>query len=174
MTTRIPFNKPFTVGSELENVRHAIDRGHLSGDGEFSALCSQQLVEMTGARRALLTHSCTAALEMAALLLEVGPGDEVIMPSFTFVSTANAFALRGATPVLVDVRPDTLNLDESLIEAAITDRTRAIVTVHYAGVGCEMDAIQAIARNHGLPVVEDAAQGVSSTYRGRPLGAIGD
>lgn len=174
MTMRIPFNRPYVLGPEMSYLGQAIDRGHLSGDGMFTAQCSARLVEMSGATRALLTHSCTAALEMAALLANVGPGDEVIMPSFTFVSTANAFVLRGATPVFVDVRPDTLNLDESLIEAAITPRTRVIVPVHYAGVACEMDQILALARDHGICVVEDAAQAVLSTYRGRPLGALGD
>ncbi len=169
----IPFNRPALAGPELDYIRDAIAAGHLSGDGQFTRRCHALLEQRTGSPKALLTHSCTAALEMAALLAEVGPGDEVIMPSFTFVSTANAFALRGATPVFVDVRPDTLNLDERLVEGAITERTRAIVPVHYAGVGCEMDEIMAIAARHGLLVVEDAAQGIRSTYRGRPLGSIG-
>jgi dTDP-4-amino-4,6-dideoxygalactose transaminase len=170
----IPFNKPFVAGNELAYIQEAIANGHLSGNGPFTKRCQAWLEERLACRRALLTHSCTAALEMAALLTGVGPGDEVIMPSFTFVSTANAFALRGATPVFVDIRPDTLNLDESRIEAAITSRTRAIVPVHYAGVGCEMDAICRIAREHGLFVIEDAAQGVMAAYKGRPLGSIGD
>jgi dTDP-4-amino-4,6-dideoxygalactose transaminase len=170
----IPFNRPFAVGSELDNIREAISYGHLSGDGKFTAKCNTWIAGETHASKALLTHSCTAALEMAALLSEVGPGDEVIMPSYTFVSTANAFALRGATPVFVDIRADTLNLDETLIAAALTDRTRAIVPVHYAGVGCEMDSILALAQAHDLLVIEDAAQAVLSTYRGRPLGALGD
>src|SRR5690606_24368269 len=139
----------------------------------FTKQCHAWLEEQIGCRKALLTHSCTAALEMSALLLDLRPGDEVIMPSFTFVSTANAFVLRGAVPVFVDVRPDTLNLDENLVEAAITPRTRAICVVHYAGVSCEMDAIAVIAARHGLPVIEDAAQGIFSTYKGRALGGIG-
>ncbi|MCD6042292.1 MAG: rffA [Burkholderiales bacterium] len=170
---KIPFNKPFMTGRELAYIAEAHARGHLSGDGAFTARCSAWLEQRTGCRKALLTHSCTAALEMAALLADIRPGDEIIMPSFTFVSTANAFALRGGVPVFVDVRPDTLNIDESRIAAAITPRTRAIVPVHYAGVGCEMDAIMAIAAQHGLLVVEDAAQGVMASYRGRPLGGIG-
>jgi dTDP-4-amino-4,6-dideoxygalactose transaminase len=147
--------------------------GQLAGNGRFTGRCHRWLERELSAQRVLLTHSATAALEMAALLLDVGPGDEVIMPSFTFVSTANAFALRGATPVFVDVRPDTLDIDERLIEAAIGPRTRAIVVVHYAGVACDMDAILAIARRHNLFVVEDAAQGLLSRYRGRPLGSMG-
>ena len=170
----IPFNKPFMTGQELDYISRAHEGGHLSGDGPFTRQCNEKLVALTGAASALLTHSCTAALEMAAMLLDLEPGDEVIMPSFTFVSTANAFVLRGAIPVFVDIREDTLNIDERLIEAAITPRTRAICVVHYAGVACEMDAIMAIAARHGLSVVEDAAQGIYSTYRGRPLGAIGE
>lgn len=173
MNTPIPFNRPFMTGRELWLIAQAHARGHLSGDGEFSRRCHTWLEQHTGCRRALLTHSCTAALEMSALLLDLEPGDEVIMPSYTFVSTANAFVLRGAVPVFVDIRPDTLNLDERHIEAAITPRTRAICVVHYAGVGCEMDAILEIAGRHGLPVVEDAAQGICATYKGRPLGALG-
>lgn len=170
----IPFNRPYMTGNELDCIAQAHANGHLSGDGPFTRKCHAWLQGNTGAARALLTHSCTAALEMSALLLDLAPGDEVIMPSYTFVSTANAFALRGAVPVFVDIREDTLNIDEQLIEAAITQRTRAICVVHYAGVACEMDAILAIARRHGLKVVEDAAQGIFSTYKGRPLGAIGD
>lgn len=170
---KIPFNKPFMTGHELESIAQAHDNGHLSGDGAFTRACHQWLEQRIGCRQALLTHSCTAALEMAALLLNLEPGDEVIMPSFTFVSTANAFVLRGAAPVFVDIRADTLNIDENLIEAAITPRTRAICVVHYAGVGCEMDAIMALAARHGLAVVEDAAQGIFSTYKDRPLGGIG-
>ncbi len=170
----IPFNKPFMTGNELELIREAHAKGHLSGDGDFTKRCHAWLEEHTGCSKALLTHSCTAALEMAALLLDLAPGDEVIMPSFTFVSTANAFVLRGAVPVFVDIRSDTLNIDENLIEAAITPRTKAICVVHYAGVGCEMDRIMAIARQHDLAVVEDAAQGILSTYKGRPLGSIGE
>ncbi len=169
----IPFNKPHEHGPELEYIRDAISRGHLSGDGYYTKLCHEWLEHRTGAKKALLTHSGTAALEMAALLLDCGPGDEVIMPSFTFVSTANAFVLRGATPVFVDIRPDTQNIDETLIEAAITERTKVICVVHYAGVACEMDTIMDIARRHGLYVVEDAAQGVCATYKGRALGSIG-
>jgi dTDP-4-amino-4,6-dideoxygalactose transaminase len=161
------------TGRELDFIAEAHRNGHLSGDGLFTGRCHAWLERTIGTRKALLTHSCTAALEMAALLLDLAPGDEVIMPSFTFVSTANAFVLRGAVPVFVDIRPDTLNIDEDLIEAAITARTRAICVVHYAGVGCEMDAIGAIAARHGIAVVEDAAQGILATYRGKPLGALG-
>ncbi len=171
---RIPFNKPFTVGCELEYVRQATESGRLCGDGPFTEKCERLIEERYGARSAVLTHSCTAALEMAALLCEVGPGDEVIMPSFTFVSTANAFALRGARPRFVDIRPDTLNLDEKLIEAAVNEQTRAIAPVHYAGVGCEMDAIMDVAARHDLQVVEDAAQAVGARFGGRYLGTIGD
>lgn len=170
----IPFNKPFTIGPELEYITDAVARGHLSGDGHYTKLCHRWLEQQLGAKRALLTHSCTAALEMAAILCDIQPGDEVIMPSYTFVSTANAFVLRGGVPVFVDIRPDTLNLDEKLITAAITPKTRAIVPVHYAGVACEMDAIMAIARRHNLLVVEDAAQAVLADYKGRRPGAIGD
>jgi dTDP-4-amino-4,6-dideoxygalactose transaminase len=169
----IPFNRPFMTGRELELITQAHARGHLSGDGEFTRRCHTWLERETGSCRALLTHSCTAALEMSALLLDLEPGDEVIMPSYTFVSTANAFVLRGAVPVFVDIRADTLNIDEALIEAAITPRTRAICVVHYAGVGCEMDQILEIAARHGLPVIEDAAQGAMASYRERPLGSLG-
>jgi dTDP-4-amino-4,6-dideoxygalactose transaminase len=169
----IPFNKPYMTGRELAYIAEAHANGHLAGNGAFSKRCSAWLEDRVGSHKALLTHSCTAALEMAAILSGVGPGDEVIMPSFTFVSTANAFVLRGATPVFVDIRPDTLNIDETKIEAAITPRTRAIVPVHYAGVGCDMDAIMAIADRHDLLVIEDAAQGLLSSYRDRPLGSIG-
>lgn len=169
----IPFNKPYMTGKELWYIAQAHTNGHLAGDGGFTRLSSGWLESRIGANKALLTHSCTAALEMAAILADLQPGDEVIMPSYTFVSTANAFALRGAVPVFVDIRPDTLNIDETLIEAAITERTRAIVPVHYAGVGCEMDTIMEIARRHNLLVIEDAAQGIMSTYKGRPLGSIG-
>jgi dTDP-4-amino-4,6-dideoxygalactose transaminase len=161
------------TGRELDLIAEAHANGHLSGDGSFTRRCHAWLERTTGARKALLTHSCTAALEMAALLLDLEAGDEVIMPSFTFVSTANAFVLRGAVPVFVDIREDTLNIDERLIETAITPRTRAICVVHYAGVACEMDAINAIAKKHGLAVIEDAAQGILSTYRDRPLGTLG-
>jgi dTDP-4-amino-4,6-dideoxygalactose transaminase len=169
----IPFNKPYMTGKELGYIAEAHANGHLAGNGQFSKRCCGWLEARIGSNKALLTHSCTAALEMAAILSGVGAGDEVIMPSFTFVSTANAFTLRGATPVFVDIRPDTLNIDESKIEAAITPRTKAIVPVHYAGVGCEMDAIMDIAARHGLLVIEDAAQGIVATYNGRPLGGIG-
>lgn len=170
----IPFNKPYMTGRELSLIAQAHANGHLSGDGPFTKKCHQWLRNQTHASSALLTHSCTSALEMAALLLDLEPGDEVIMPSYTFVSTANAFVLRGAVPVFVDVRADTLNLDERLIEAAITPRTKAICVVHYAGVACAMDEIMEIAGRHGLAVVEDAAQGIMSTYKERPLGTIGD
>jgi dTDP-4-amino-4,6-dideoxygalactose transaminase len=172
-TAVIPFNRPYVTGRELDHIAEAHANGHLAGNGQFSKLCATWLEERIGSRKALLTHSCTAALEMAAILSGVGEGDEVIMPSFTFVSTANAFVLRGATPVFVDIRPDTLDLDAALIEAAITPRTRAIVAVHYAGVGCDMAAIMAIAARHDLLVIEDAAQGIMADYRGRPLGGIG-
>lgn len=169
----IPFNKPYMTGKELWYIAQAHHNGWLAGDGSFTKRCNAWLEQRTGARRALLTHSCTAALEMAAILADIQPGDEVIMPSYTFVSTANAFVLRGAVPVFVDIRPDTLNIDETLIEAAITNKTRAIVPVHYAGVACEMDAIMDIAARHKLLVIEDAAQGIMSSYQGRPLGSIG-
>ena len=171
---KIPFNKPSAVGAELANIADALARGHLSGDGYYTKRCHEWLERELGCRRALLTHSCTGALEMAAILCDLAPGDEVIMPSYTFVSTANAFVLRGAVPVFVDIRADTLNLDERLIEAAITPRTKAIAVVHYAGVACEMDAIMAIARRHGLLVVEDAAQALLATYKHRQLGTIGE
>jgi len=171
---KIPFNKPHMTGKELFYIAEAHFNGMLAGDGPFTKRCHAWLEERTGAKKAMLTHSCTAALEMAALLLDIQPGDEVIMPSYTFVSTANAFVLRGGVPVFVDIREDTLNIDERLIEAAITSRTKAIVPVHYAGVACEMDAIMDIANRHGLKVVEDAAQGVMASYKGRALGSIGD
>jgi dTDP-4-amino-4,6-dideoxygalactose transaminase len=170
---KIPFNKPTAVGAELANIADALARGHLSGDGYYTQRCHQWLEQRLGCKRALLTHSCTGALDMAAILCDLAPGDEVIMPSYTFVSTANAFALRGAVPVFVDVRADTINIDEKLIEAAITPRTKAIAVVHYAGLACEMDAIMAIAQRHNLLVVEDAAQALLSTYKGRNLGTIG-
>lgn len=169
----IPFNKPYMTGKELWYISQAHASGHLAGDGQFTKKCSTWLERRIGCQRALLTHSCTAALEMAAILADFQPGDEVIMPSYTFVSTANAFVLRGAVPVFVDIRADTLNIDETRIEEAITPRTRAIVPVHYAGVSCEMDAIMEIARRHDLLVIEDAAQGIMSSYKGRPLGSIG-
>ena len=169
----IPFNKPFIIGRELALIADAVAQGHLSGDGAYTKLCHRWLEEKLHCRKALLTHSCTAALEMSAILCDLQHGDEVILPSYTFVSTANAFVLRGAVPVFVDIRPDTLNIDEKLIEAALTPKTRAIVPVHYAGVPCEMDAIMEIARRHNLLVVEDAAQALLSTYKGRALGTIG-
>ena len=169
----ILFNKPFMTGKELLNISEAHSSGHLAGDGKFTKSCNTWLEQQIGCQKALLTHSCTAALEMAAILADLQPGDEVIMPSYTFVSTANAFVLRGAVPVFVDIRSDTLNIDESKIEAAITRRTKVIAPVHYAGVACEMDAIMEIAQRHNLLVIEDAAQAIMSTYKGRPLGSIG-
>lgn len=174
MSVKLPFNRPCTLGPDAAYVREAIASGHLCGDGPFGKRAQALLEKRFGALHALLTTSCTAALEMAALLCDLSPGDEVILPSYTFVSTANAIALRGARTVFVDIRPDTLNLDERLIEAAITPRTRAIWPVHYAGVACEMDTIMSIARRHRLLVVEDAAQGVFASYKGRWLGTIGD
>jgi dTDP-4-amino-4,6-dideoxygalactose transaminase len=169
----IPFNRPFATGKELGIVHQAIDRGHLSGDGPFTRQCHAWLEERVTCRKALLTHSCTAALEMSAILADLQPGDEVIMPSFTFVSTANAFVLRGAVPVFVDIRPDTLNLDVQRAADAITTRTRAIVPVHYAGVSCDMDALMTLADRAGLLVIEDAAQGLLCTHRQRPVGSVG-
>lgn len=169
----IPFNKPFIIGRELELITDAVSRGHLSGDGHYTKLCHRWFEEKLSCRKALLTHSCTGALEMAAILCDIQPGDEIILPSYTFVSTANAFVLRGAVPVFADIRPDTLNINERLIEAAITPKTKAIVPVHYAGVACEMDAIMDIAQRHQLLVVEDAAQALLSTYKGKALGTIG-
>lgn len=169
----IPFNKPYMTGKELWYIAQAHANGQLAGDGEFTRRCSAWLESWSGSPRALLTHSCTGALEMAAILAGIGPGDEVIMPSYTFVSTANAFVQRGAVPVFVDIREDTLNINELLIEEAITDKTKAIVPVHYAGVACEMDVIMAIAQKYDLFVIEDAAQGIMSTYMQRPLGSIG-
>ena len=170
----IPFNKPPYIGKESEYVLDAVNKGHISGDGEYTKKCAKKLEELSGTKRALLTTSCTHATEMAALLSDIKPGDEVIMPSYTFVSTADAFVLRGAIPVFVDIRPDTMNIDETLIEDAITSKTKAIVPVHYAGVGCEMDTIMDIARRHNLTVIEDAAQAIASTYKGKALGTFGD
>ena len=170
----IPFNKPFIVGKELHYIAQAVTMGNLGGDGHFTKACAQLMQERFGVHRILMVPSCTAALEMAAMLCDLRPGDEVIMPSYTFVSTASAFVRLGVKPVFVDIRPDTLNIDENLIEAAITERTRAICVVHYAGVACEMDKIMAITRSHKLRVVEDAAQGVNSYYNGTALGSIGD
>lgn len=170
----IPFNRPPVAGGELAYIERAIAGNHkLSGDGPFNLACQEWLEKASGAHKALMTPSCTGALELAAMLLDIRPGDEVIMPSYTFVSTANAFVLRGAKIVFVDVRPDTMNLDESRIEAAITERTKAVVPVHYAGVGCDMDAIMTIAEKHGIRVVEDAAQAVMAFHHDRPLGSIG-
>jgi dTDP-4-amino-4,6-dideoxygalactose transaminase len=169
----IPFNRPHVTGPEYRYLADAVERGHVSGDGHYTRRAHELLAKVTGVDRVLLTTSCTHALEMAAALLDIGPGDEVILPSFTFVSTANAFVQHGATPVFVDIRPDTLNIDETLLEGAITSRTRAIVVVHYAGVGCEMEAIEAIAATNGLAVVEDAAHALGARYRGRALGSIG-
>ena len=169
----IPFNKPCVTGKELSYIAEAIANSALAGDGQFTKRCHEWLEQKTGCSKALLTHSCTAALEIAAILADIQPGDEVIMPSYTFVSTANAFVLRGGVPVFVDIRSDTLNIDETLIEEAITARTKAIVPVHYAGVSCEMDTIMAIAERHHLLVIEDAAQGIQANYRGQPLGSIG-
>lgn len=174
MDRPIPFNKPFIAGRELYHIAQAVTLGNIAGDGAFTQKCCALMERKFDIPRVLLTPSCTAALEMAAQLCEVGPGDEVIMPSYTFVSTANAFVRLGATPVFVDIRPDTLNIDETLIEEAITPRTKVIVPVHYAGVGCEMDRIQTIARQHGIRVVEDAAQGVHSWFNGRALGSFGE
>jgi dTDP-4-amino-4,6-dideoxygalactose transaminase len=170
---RIPFNRASFVGNELSYIQQAVANGLISGDGLFTKRVHQLLEETLGVPKALLTTSCTHALEMAALLLDIQPGDEVIVPSFTFVSSINAFVLRGAKPVFADVRPDTLNLDESKLEALITERTRAIVLVHYAGVACEMDTIMAIANQHGIPVVEDNAHALFATYKGRYLGTFG-
>jgi dTDP-4-amino-4,6-dideoxygalactose transaminase len=170
----VPFNRPLATGAEEGYIREAIANGHLSSGGPFARRCAAWLERETGCARALLTHSGTGALEMAALLAGIEPGDEVIMPSFTYVTTANAFVLRGGVPVFVDIRPDTLNLDERLVEDAVTDRTRAVVPVHYAGVACEMDAIREVADRHGLLVIEDAAHALTGRYRDRPLGSIGD
>jgi len=173
MSYDIPFNRPAIVGEEMRYVADAVRRGRISGDGEYTRRCHRLLEQELGAPKVLLTASCTHALEMTALLLDVGPGDEVIMPSFTFVSTANAFALRGARPVFADIRPDTLNLDEAALEPLVTARTRAIVPVHYAGVGCAMDVILDVAARHRLAVVEDNAHGLFGTCEGRLLGSFG-
>ena len=169
----IPFNKPHLNGKELIHIVEAHKLNHLSGDGYFTKKCNDWLEQQTQCKKALLTHSCTAALEIAAILTDIQPGDEVIMPSYTFVSTANAFVLRGGVPVFVDIRSDTLNIDETKIEAAITKKTKAIVPMHYAGVSCEMDTIMDIAEKYNLIVIEDAAQGIMATYKGKPLGSIG-
>jgi len=172
--SHIPFGKPFIVGKELFYIAQAVMNGSIAGDGEFTRRCQEWLESNLGTPKALLTTSCTTALEMAAILADIGPGDEVIMPSFTFVSTANAFVLRGGVPVFVDIRPDTLNLDEHLVEAAITERTRAIVAVHYAGQPCAMDALKTICQRHGLRLIEDAAQAILAHDEGQALGTIGD
>lgn len=169
-----PFNKPSLVGDEIANMRDAIVRGQLSGDGHYTKACNAIIAQMTGSKAALLTNSCTAALEMAAILCDLHPGDEVIMPSFTFVSTANAVVLRGAIPVFVDIDPRTLNIDPEKTAAAVTQRTRAIIAVHYAGFPADMDALSQIANDHGLVLIEDAAQAFGSTYKGRPAGSLGD
>jgi dTDP-4-amino-4,6-dideoxygalactose transaminase len=174
MSDFIPFNRPTFEGNEHEYIAEAIAAGHVSGDGMFSKRCHAYLESELGVARAMLTTSCTHALEMTALLLDIKPGDEVIVPAFTFVSAANAFVLRGAKPVFIDVRPDTLNLDETQLEGLITDRTRAVVTVHYAGVGCEMEPIMEIARRRGVAVVEDNAHGLFGKYRGQWLGTFGE
>ncbi len=170
----ICFNVPPYTGKEIDYIKKAVENHKICGDGEFTKKDSEWIENKTGTAKCLLTTSCTHATEMAALLLDIKPGDEVIMPSYTFVSTADAFVLRGATPVFIDIRPDTMNIDENLIEDAITDKTRAIVPVHYAGVGCEMDKIMDIAKRHNLKVVEDAAQGIMASYKGKPLGTFGD
>jgi dTDP-4-amino-4,6-dideoxygalactose transaminase len=170
---KIPFNRPYVAGPETEYIGQVMGSGHMSGDGPFTARATALLRDLIGAPSALLTTSCTHALEMSAILLDVGPGDEVILPSFTFVSTANAYALRGATPVFVDIQPDTLNIDPEAVEAAITDRTKAIVVVHYAGVACRMKAIGALAARQGVALIEDNAHGLGATYRGQPLGSFG-
>lgn len=170
----IRFNVPPYTGKELDYIKVAVENQKICGDGEFTAKCNEWLEDKTGTKKALLTTSCTHATELAAILADIQPGDEVIMPAYTFVSTADAFVLRGATAVFVDIRPDTMNMDENLIEAAITDKTRAIVPVHYAGVSCDMDKIMEIAKKYNLVVIEDAAQGIMSTYKGKALGTIGD
>lgn len=172
--TQVPFNRPTVVGQEFRFIQEAIDRGQLSGDGEFTHRCNALIAQMTGAQAALLTHSCTAALEMAGILCDLMQGDEVIMPSFTFVSTANAVALRGAVPIFVDIDPATLNIDPEQARKAVSPRTKAIFAVHYAGFPADMGALAAIARDHGLFLVEDAAQALGSTYKGRPAGSLGD
>lgn len=170
----IPFNKPSLVGRELEYIKDALNRAQLSGDGHYTELCNAILTRQTGAHAALITHSCTAALEMAAILCDLGPGDEVILPSYTFVSTANAVALRGAVPVFVDIHPETLNIDPAQVAEAVTAKTRAVIAVHYAGFPADMDALAEICRTHGLMLIEDAAQALGSTYKGRPAGSLGD
>jgi dTDP-4-amino-4,6-dideoxygalactose transaminase len=173
-TKTIPFNLPFATGAELDYIREAITNAHVSGNGPFTRRCADRLEQEFGSGRVLLTHSCTGALEMAALLADIEPGDEVIVPSFAFPSLPNAVALRGGVPVFVDIRADTLNLDERLVEDAINSRTRAVAPIDYAGVGCEMESFSALAQAHGLLVLQDAAQGYGASYRGAPLGALAD
>ena len=173
MTIRIPYNRPLLAGAEMDHILDAINRRQLAGDGHYTFECQKKILGMTDGHACLLTHSCTAALEMAALLCDLKPGDEVILPSFTFVSTANAMVLRGAIPVFVDIRPDTLNLDETLVGKLVTDRTRAIIAVHYAGVAAEMDALAEVALANNLILIEDAAQAFNSTYKGRKVGSLG-
>ncbi|MBU0743248.1 dTDP-4-amino-4,6-dideoxygalactose transaminase [bacterium] len=174
MSYKIPFNKPFIVGQELYYIAQAVLNGRIAGDAVFTHRCQKLMEDTFGAKKILLTHSCTAALEMAAILSGVAEGDEVILPSFTFVSTANAFYLRGARLKFIDIRPDNLNLDETALADAVTPRTKVVVPVHYAGIGCEMDTILDLARKHGFLVIEDAAQGVNATYKGKYLGTLGD
>jgi dTDP-4-amino-4,6-dideoxygalactose transaminase len=171
---RIPLSRPTVLGSELDYVAQSLDQGHLAGDGKFTKLCHGLIEQITGSPKALLTHSCTGALDMMGMLIDLKPGDEVILPSFTFVSTANAVVLRGATPVFVDIAPDTLTIDPAAAAVAVTPQTRAITAVHYAGIAADMDPLREIADNHGLALLEDAAQAVGSTYRGRPCGSLGD
>ena len=170
----IPFNKPVLSGKEIEYILEAVESGQLAGDGKFTEACQSYINQLTGCNKSLLTHSCTAALEMTALIAEIGPGDEIIMPSYTFVSTANAFCLRGATPVFVDIREDTLNMDEKLVEQAINDKTKAVVAVHYAGVGCEPVFLKDLCKKYDILFVEDAAQGIGATFDDQPLGSFGD
>lgn len=170
----INFNVPPYTGKEMEYIRKAVENQKICGDGEFTKKCNEWIEQKTGTKKCLLTTSCTHATELAALLADIQPGDEVIMPAYTFVSTADAFVLRGGVPVFVDIRPDTMNIDETKIEAAITEKTKAIAPVHYAGVACEMDTIMDIANRHHLIVIEDAAQGIMSTYKGKALGTFGE
>ncbi|MDB2476132.1 dTDP-4-amino-4,6-dideoxygalactose transaminase [Paracoccaceae bacterium] len=174
MNAKIPFNRPFLSGSEMVNIEDAINRGQLSGDGHYTYLCNDKINEITGSQTSLLTHSCTAALEMAAILCDLQSGDEIIMPSFTFVSTANSVVLRGAIPVFVDIEPNTLNIDPAAVEKAISSKTKAIFVVHYAGIPADMDRLVEISKKHDLFLVEDAAQAIGSTYKGKPVGSLGD
>lgn len=170
---KIPFNRAIYSPESFEYIKEVIETSAIAGDGKYTKLCSNWMQQRFNAKKILMTTSCTAALEMCALLLDIKPGDEIIMPSYTFVTTANSFVMHGGTPVFIDIRPDTMNIDENLIESAITEKTKAIVVVHYAGVGCEMDSIMCIAKRHNIPVIEDAAQGVMAKYKGRYLGTIG-